>query len=288
MTNLGPLTTTFMPIGPDCTSTFIGYNQHNAWIQYGAGDGSSTACLPSGFVPFYSYFYSPGVCPSGYFKACYTELFATASVKPKMQITCCPTSYECAGDRPLTDPFACKSFFTGVKTFEASAFTFLTDSEGTTAVIGGTTTEVWTDNFIHAYGPIVHITAGDITPAATSTVSLTSYSRSYTGTVPMAAPPDSKGHNPPGLSQGAVAGIAVGGSLAGVFLIGAVALSLRRRRCLSEGHPAASVSEIRAQVRSQQDSVSPQPNDPQQQQYPYELDTRPEQMQPYELNATRE
>ncbi|KAI1132275.1 hypothetical protein F5Y10DRAFT_231372 [Nemania abortiva] len=279
MTNLGPLTTTFTPIGPDCASTFLGFNQKNAWIQYGVGGSLSAACLPSGFVPSYSSFYSPGICPLGYTKACFTQPFASTQVDTlETHITCCPTSYQC-NDRPVDDPFACISSFSGAQTFAVSAFTFLTNSAGeTTALVGGTTTAVWSDNFILAYGPIVHIASGDIISTSTTPASSPSFSQSPSSATATAAPPDPSRDHSSGLSPGAVAGIAVGGLLAVVILIGTVALFLRRRRRrrLSEAHLAAGISEMSAQDKSNKSSPSHY-NDGQYQQqqhpHPYELPT---------------
>ncbi|KAI0110395.1 hypothetical protein GGR51DRAFT_558043 [Nemania sp. FL0031] len=287
MTNLGPLTTTFTPIGPDCTSTFLGFNQHNAWVQYGAGGDASVACLPSGFVPSYSSFYSPGICPSGYTKACFTQPFATTVIsRLETRITCCPSSFQC-NDRPTDDPFACISYFSK-ETFDVSVFTFLTNLAGsTTALVGGTTSTVWSDNFILAYGPIVHIAEGDIAPATTTTVSSSSFSHSYSSTTATPTPADST-NSSPRLSQGAVAGIVIGALLAGVFLIGTLALFLRRRRRrrLSEANPRVTVPEMDAQVKLHQGSLYPHNNGQQQQKYLHELHSRSEPAQVYELNAT--
>lgn len=84
MTNLGPLTTTFTPSGAKCQSTFAGANNDNGWIQYG-NPTSTTACVPTSFEPFEGYYYSPGVCPSGYTYACSAGVGSGST-----QATCCP------------------------------------------------------------------------------------------------------------------------------------------------------------------------------------------------------
>lgn len=145
-----------------------------------------------------------------------------------------------------------------------------------------------TDDFIYAVGVIVRISAGDITPAGTTSMSLPSSSQSATSTTILApTPPDSNATHSLSLSKGAVAGIAVGASLAGILLIGTVALFLRRRRHLREPGPTAGVIEILgSQTKRHQGSLSPYNNERQQQHHPYELDVRQEHMQPYELNGT--
>ncbi|KAI8950655.1 hypothetical protein F4801DRAFT_547891 [Xylaria longipes] len=299
MTNLGPLTTTFTPIGPDCTSTFLGKNQGNGWVQYGAGPDASSACLPSHFNSFDPYFYSPGICPLGYTTACFSETYLSTRTEFETQATCCPTSYICRTSRGH-DVFACISPFDGPRTFDVSFFSLLTDSVGsTTSIIPGTTQEVWPDNYIFAYGLVVHAASNNIISTSTSSDGNTSTGTpansvpnstqsSYSG-MTATTPADSSRNQSPGLSQGAVAGIAVGSTLAGVLLIGTiVALFLRRRQRLSEVQPVVNVPETGdAQVKLQQDYPFPHNNGQQPQGNPYELSTRSEQMHPYELNAER-
>ncbi len=90
MTNLGPLTTTFSPIGPDCSSTFEGSLGNNRWLQYGVPGNPSSACLPSNFNNNVGYFYSPGLCPSGYTSACTGWVSATTGFTWETETTCCP------------------------------------------------------------------------------------------------------------------------------------------------------------------------------------------------------
>lgn len=327
MTNLGPLTTTFTPNGADCNSTFIGANSNTKWLQYGAGAISSGDCLPSGFMPYNRYFYSPGVCPSGYTEACYTQSIpSTRNNRPETRITCCPTwvlnfsktldcsnqmkgycrsiltsgiidlllwlssSYQCAGPHDDTQPFACKSFFAGNMTFGVSSFLFLSN-----AIESRTTTEVWVDYFIVAEGPVVYIAERESTSPTTTTGNLSSSSQSSSGrtrtdvfsSVPRSSsssaatsiPSNSDANN----SSGIVVGVTVGIVLAGLLLIvGSLALIIRlirRRRCLRTSHPAST------EIKPQQTNPDALYDSQQMQQFPYELQTKPEQRYPYELNA---
>ncbi|KAI0804928.1 hypothetical protein GGR55DRAFT_657758 [Xylaria sp. FL0064] len=164
MTNLGPLTTTFTPQGPDCASTFLGRVSDNVWVQYGVGASPSSACYPSSFIPYEPYYYSPGICPSGYTAACTAQISVSSDVSAK-QLTCCPTSYTCR-DARSDDPFACISPFSGKRTFAVSTFFFQTDTEGsTTKIVAGTTTAVWADNYLFAYGPLVIPTTREVVSA---------------------------------------------------------------------------------------------------------------------------
>lgn len=84
MTNLGPLTTTYTATGADCQSTYLAANNDNQWIQYGQPD--TTQCVPPKFTAFQQYYYSPGICPSGYYYACEAGVGTSST-----QATCCPT-----------------------------------------------------------------------------------------------------------------------------------------------------------------------------------------------------
>ena len=88
MTSLGPLTTTFVA-PPSCTTSFS-----HLYVIDGKGAvvaGPVTAnedCFPPAYQNARYYYYSPGVCPSGYTAACST----TESIGTLTQTiaTCCP------------------------------------------------------------------------------------------------------------------------------------------------------------------------------------------------------
>ncbi|KAI1337981.1 hypothetical protein F5Y15DRAFT_425405 [Xylariaceae sp. FL0016] len=244
--NIGPLTTTYTPIGADCTSTFLGLNGGNKWLQYGVGGASSTPCLPSKFKPYQNFFYSPGLCPSGYTSACQsTNPPLTADAASETTAICCPTSYSCRDDRG-DDPFGCLSCFNDAQVFAVSTFFFSTNSDGaTTAMAEGTTTETWSENCVRAYAPIVHLKARDmlITSAATADSSTTSIesSRADSGSlVPSETTPaasmetgtmskDDSGSA--ALSKSAALGIGISVAVGVILLVGAATcLFIRRRR----------------------------------------------------------
>ncbi|KAI1120101.1 hypothetical protein F5Y10DRAFT_290307 [Nemania abortiva] len=284
MTNLGPLTTTFTPIGPDCSSTFIGNNGINEWIQYGVGAAASLPCLPSGFVPSDPYYYSPGLCPSGYTSACFAQISLPTRSASETQATCCPSSYTCREDRG-EDPFGCLSCFIGTLTFAVSTFTFFLDSAGmTTQISAGTTTTVRTDDCIRAYGPVVHIVAGDIQSitSPTSDPSITSFSTNYARTATATGPTTSwvgeDINTTRGLGAGAAAGIGVGSGLAAIFVAGFVVFFLRRRRRRLRAHENQG-QEFHANSKPEQDFSNHHERRQQQQQQ--------QQTQPSELDAER-
>ncbi|KAI1282682.1 hypothetical protein F5Y07DRAFT_394646 [Xylaria sp. FL0933] len=253
MTNLGSLTTTFTPIGPDCSSTFIGDHSGTIWVQYGVGAAASLPCLPSGFIPFDPYYYSPGLCPSGYTTACFVQASATG--------------YTCRQDRG-TDPFPCLSCFLGPRTFAVSIFSFLLDSTGaTTKINAGTTTVVQTDDCVRAYGPVVHRVTNDFIPATATipwtTDSINTYGISTaTVTRPIATGIEDNDETTKGLTIGASVGLGVGSGLAVILIIGVVFFLFRlRRRKLksregsgqaSQPHPSSIPEQCNAYNQEQQ------------------------------------
>ncbi|KAI0380265.1 hypothetical protein F5Y04DRAFT_257807 [Hypomontagnella monticulosa] len=296
MTNLGPLTTVFTPTGPDCTSSFIGLLTDNKWLQYGVGGAASSACLPSSFRPFESYYYSPGVCPEGYTSACQAQSLVSGT-KSQTVATCCPSAYSCRPNRG-DDPFACWSCFDSTKTFSVSTYYFYIDPDNgqTTRVDSGTTTEAWAGNCIRGYGPIVRMAEGDTfateAPATTTSGSTSAPTRSdSTITSPTApVPTTSDEPNSTGLSAGAAAGIGVGSGIAAILIIGAIAFLLMRRR------KRAAQAQMQAVPTAPDDSQYPQTYyDPVKvQQPPYELpqqELQPQELsnqerRPYELDAS--
>ncbi|KAI0466472.1 hypothetical protein F4859DRAFT_302804 [Xylaria cf. heliscus] len=159
------------------------------------------------------------------------------------------SSYQCHTSRGH-DAFACISYFTGTSTFDVSFFIFIADSAGlTTSISAGTTRDVWANDFILAYGMVVHTASDDIISTSSPTTSVpdstqSSYSSATPTTTPTTMPTDPSQYQSPGLSHSAVAGIAAGSTLAGVILIGTVvALFLRRRRSPGEAQSLVNVSE---------------------------------------------
>jgi hypothetical protein len=85
-TNLGPLTTIFTPSVPTCTSIYNAQNGGADWLAL----AQNTGCMPSNFNREPDYFYSPGICPSGYDYACTVLPSTTNGVVGSTVATCCP------------------------------------------------------------------------------------------------------------------------------------------------------------------------------------------------------
>ena len=246
MTNLGPLTTTYTPTGADCTSTYLAANNDNEWIQYGQPD--TTQCVPTSFTAFENYYYSPGICPSGYTYACEAGVGTSTT-----QATCCPSGYTCrTGIDRDTDPFACASTYTSntYLTFEFYQFTSQTGGTATTVTTSSELTTVYVASDsgynVEAYGMIVRRSAGDpewstsgsVTSATASTAQSTAGSVASSTTLFASSTTSASGSgggsgSSSGLSAGASAGIGVGVGLGCIIIIGAIVAAYivgRRKR----------------------------------------------------------
>ncbi|OTA98405.1 hypothetical protein M426DRAFT_258932 [Hypoxylon sp. CI-4A] len=100
MSYLGPLTTQFTP-GPGCNSIIsglvwtqtLGDGNTSAYQYHSLGPSDTSACYPAGFETL-SAFYSPGICPSGWFSACgWVDAIGSLT---ETRATCCPLGYACA------------------------------------------------------------------------------------------------------------------------------------------------------------------------------------------------
>lgn len=137
--------------------------------------------------------------------------------------------------RPRYRPFGCLSCFTGPRTFAVILFSFSLNSAGRTMKINaGTRTTVQTDDCVRAYGPVVHIVAGNIQTAILSTISssiagISTYGISIatvTGPTTPGVGGDTKTKR--GLSAGASAGIGVGSGVPVILIVGVALLLFRR------------------------------------------------------------
>ncbi|OJD35581.1 transmembrane alpha-helix domain-containing protein [Diplodia corticola] len=194
---LGPLTTTWTPSASDClTSFFFGSNSIGPWLQLGTTATSS--CLPPNFNRDVSYFYSPGICPSGY------------------------TGYFCMGNIETSQIFNCVSAFPTGGTYTVDSISFPASG---TADTGTTTVTVTQGETVRAYGPIVRRASDDpswsnVIPTSTTSAASAGSSADAGTAAATAGAGGSSSSDGGGLSGGAKAGIGVGVAV-GVLLIAA-------------------------------------------------------------------
>ncbi|XDG03538.1 hypothetical protein ABKA04_003153 [Annulohypoxylon sp. FPYF3050] len=224
--SLGALTTSFTPPA-DCTASSALYWVNTAstfyWLH---GRPGQSSCLPESYSPYQNQYYSPGVCPVGYTRAC--ESISTGGDNSfTTKATCCPQgNYVCASTSssysyPWGPTLGCMSVY------RVDTQTSFTTIDGTIAgdETAGTAMSLRAPGTIMAYGVVIQNGPATSTEATTTT----SGSQTSTGSVASetassttSAAADSTSH---GLSSGAAAGIGVGVAL-GVMAIGGVILWL--------------------------------------------------------------
>ncbi|KAI1757857.1 hypothetical protein F4782DRAFT_460 [Xylaria castorea] len=105
--NLGVLTTIFTP-APNCESYVSGLiytqtvttNQTTTTVEHKyhtLGLNNTSLCYPPYYHVGTGFYYSPAMCPSGWYPACGN--FGSGSI-PETRATCCPSGYSCM-DPPL-------------------------------------------------------------------------------------------------------------------------------------------------------------------------------------------
>ncbi|KAF7861774.1 hypothetical protein EAF04_007657 [Stromatinia cepivora] len=263
---VGPLTTTYTPLGSDCSQIFWAQNPINHWLAFGGIGTGSTTCMPSGFNRETAYYYSPGICPTGYSAAC--SSFSTGSSVTKTVATCCPTGYTCFADRPSDQIYGCTSYFAEDAALSISSVLFDTVTAASTTsypVIYASTRITVTSgvNNVAAYGIIIERASDDPTwessttlsstssstasPIASGSITLVSAASSSSSTLssPQLTSASSTSSSVPsskGLTTGAKAGVGVGVAL-GVLSISAVAFLLfRRLRKRSQGSQSGPIA----------------------------------------------
>ncbi|KAK8862792.1 hypothetical protein PGQ11_009027 [Apiospora arundinis] len=236
--SVGALTTTFTPTVTSCSSVYIQDNSAGGYfLKFGTvGVASTSSCFPPNFAPLG--YYSPGVCPDGYWNACQAGIDKTATVA-----TCCPQDYTCKKDRATDDLHQCQSKFEQVSWISVSqCYT----KSGTPELPCGrfVTTTYTSGDHIFAYGinirragsdPAWSGASTDPTAAVASTAGPTG-TRGSTDTAPANTNPSSHtgdGANlqpsiistpaqESGLSSSAKIGIGVGVALGVLLVIGAI------------------------------------------------------------------
>ncbi|KAI1268105.1 hypothetical protein F5Y18DRAFT_278640 [Xylariaceae sp. FL1019] len=249
MTNLGPLTSIFTPGEPGCTSTFVRQKGADSWPQYGAGSGNLSNCYPEAFNPDQFYYYSPGICPSGYATAC-QALSAWGGKSAENYVTCCPSSYLCNSRVTLGDPFPCKTEIRGGTSLVLDIVSFDQNfPPATNELFPSITTVVFSDPAafwtVFAYGIVVQ-TADSGGETSFSRASNTAIATSPQNTSPATSDTGTSHESSSSLSKAATIGVGVGVGLAAIAIIVATifVVSRRRRRRRSIQQPQVEVETL--------------------------------------------
>ncbi|KAI4866523.1 hypothetical protein F4820DRAFT_244971 [Hypoxylon rubiginosum] len=253
--SLGPLTTSFTPPA-DCVASSALYWVNTAstfyWLH---GQPLQTSCFPDNYSPYQNQYYSPGICPSGYTKAC-ESLSTSGALATVTRATCCPQgNYVCASTSssysyPWGPTLGCMSVY---RVDTETAFTTIdgTPRGGETA---GTPMSIFAPGTIMAYGIVIRnsetataTTAAETTTQPTSgsasdtlqtaTSALASETASSSTGVAAAGETQAGSSGSGGLSTGAAAGIGIATAV-GIMSIGGAALwtfwTRRRKRKQAE------------------------------------------------------
>ncbi|KAK4125801.1 hypothetical protein N657DRAFT_642552 [Parathielavia appendiculata] len=245
-TILGPLTTVFTPPAPctiavgfcsTCDVAWLGQTCAPTTVQ---DDPScwptTTAGAPEPGRPLYGWgFYSPGLeCPAGYTSACSAIAGKTSGWKVQYLmepeetfVGCCPTGFNCDNLNGQT----CRHVATSTTLPTVSC------ESGSSNNFGFTTLPAAKVSALHLYAPMIQLawkatdrpdfditsSAGTSGPTTTSPPTTASTATN----TPLNEPPTSTG---PPLSNGAVAGIAVGSAALFLLIMAAAVFVWRRRR----------------------------------------------------------
>lgn len=90
-TTVFALTSTFTPPA-SCLQTFYHYAQV-VGPMLELGPSNVPDCLPPNYQSSSDFYYSPGVCPSGYVKACSSSVVIGSLTETRA--TCCPSNFNC-------------------------------------------------------------------------------------------------------------------------------------------------------------------------------------------------
>ncbi|KAI8960495.1 hypothetical protein F5Y11DRAFT_264968 [Daldinia sp. FL1419] len=253
---LGPLTTSFTP-PPDCVASSALYWVNTAstfyWLH---GRPGQSSCFPDGYSPYQNQYYSPGICPAGYTRAC-ESISTEEDTVVATRATCCPPgNYECAPTSssysyPWGPTLGCMSVY---RVDTEMAFTTI---EGTLqgGEEAGPLTSIFAPGTIMAYGVVIQnspatTTAGETAtpvPSSSADSSAPASETSPSASTTAGAQPDSNGGTR--LSAGAAAGIGIGAAFA-VLALGAAVLWMfwsRRRKTRQEA----------AELQAQSSMMSP-------------------------------
>ncbi|KAJ5704508.1 hypothetical protein N7536_000197 [Penicillium majusculum] len=249
MTSTSPpaLTTTFTP-PPSCTTdtcmienlsgtdyytTTVTTGLTGWWLNLGPTDWST--CFPSGYAQATDFYYSPGICPSGYWTA-FQSAYTSSGEAAETHATCCPINYSVQTRSDLL------WFTTNQCTSRHTELSVWTYTKG--GVVSSLTT---TADGINAKGVSIRWRASDLITATTTSSFQTTTSTGIrdptaTATATSKSTPTSTAQETPssssGLSTGAKAGIGVGISVGALLILAVIVLIWMLRRKAKKEDPS--------------------------------------------------
>ncbi|CAG8125968.1 unnamed protein product [Penicillium nalgiovense] len=246
MTSSSPpaLTTTFTPppacttdtwmienlSGTDYYTTTVTTGLTGWWLNLGPTDWST--CFPSGYAQATDFYYSPGICPSGYWKA-FQSVYTSSGDAAETHATCCPINYSVQTRSDLL------WFTTNQCTSRHTELSVWTYTQG--GIVSSLTT---TADGINAKGVSIRWRASDLVTATATSASQITTSTGIRG--PTATPTSTSqetNSSSSGLSTGAKAGVGVGVSVGALLIFAAIVLIWMLRRKGKKEDPSPDATE---------------------------------------------
>ncbi|KAJ5722778.1 hypothetical protein N7488_000813 [Penicillium malachiteum] len=183
--------------GTDYYTTTVTTGETGWWLQLGPTNWDT--CFPSAYEISTDFYYSPGVCPSGYWTAS-QSVYSDGETRA----TCCPNNYNVQTRSDLD------WFTTNKCTSRATTSSVWTFTKGST--ISSLTTSA---DGINAKGVSIRWRSADFMSQTTATTTNSQNSQITTS----ATSSSNSGTNSSGLSTGAKAGIGVGAAIGAILVI---------------------------------------------------------------------
>ncbi|KAJ5608604.1 hypothetical protein N7537_005223 [Penicillium hordei] len=213
--------------GTDYYTTTVTTGLTGWWLNLGPTDWST--CFPSGYAQATDFYYSPGICPSGYWTA-FQSAYTSSGEAAETHATCCPINYSVQTRSDLL------WFTTNQCTSRHTELSVWTYTKG--GVVSSLTT---TADGINAKGVSIRWRASDlITVTTTSSLQTTTSTGIRDPTATPTSTPTSTAQetysSTSGLSTGAKAGIGVGISVGALLILAVIVLIwMLRRKAKKEG-----------------------------------------------------
>ncbi|KAF2117906.1 hypothetical protein BDV96DRAFT_571110 [Lophiotrema nucula] len=245
-TSLGSLATRFIPSASCIASnnywavytSSVDASTSREWGPWQIGPPPTSDCLPPGYLPYSTAFYSPAQCPSGYTPAVQIVNTLAGSLVETTQ-TCCPTGHNFKAqptsnalfqDSPYLTTFLC----TSIADHTEVASTVTRSSAGTLYETSYTWKKFDGTRGFNAYGVVVRFQSTDFQTTATSTFATTLSLTPVTGTPSSSQPTSSSLTISPsrstGLSTGAKVGIGVGVSVGTLIILFTLVICFMTRK----------------------------------------------------------
>ncbi|KAI0967410.1 hypothetical protein F4678DRAFT_483026 [Xylaria arbuscula] len=178
MTNLGPLTTDYVPSGSGCNWTYAGITTGATYLQR----GTVSDCFPSKYNSYPAFYFSPGICQRGYTYACSGDV----GLPGVTGATCCPTAFTCIPNLRENEPNACGSRFAWEGSLSLDVLSY----------VGGVPTKVGATTMTYTSGDQVYAKGLEVRRAATDLEWNTSASETGTTTMADTQPSSTATTNP--------------------------------------------------------------------------------------------